>query len=414
MTTFPKLKLKVRDYLDELSEELTLGTKLPYNFARENLKLMALAALPRDAARPVLPWFPKIHRRQYLIVISDTPGVGKGETFRRLKATVDKSEQERLPWFVEFIAGESLGSPQWACVQFGGERGKKGEAVKRPVPGIDVVIDQPGRLVHFDEGKRLLQQDVTGKTERGLVTMFTQLFESNEHTMGSFAHGSAGVWQANVSLILHFTRSGFEAAFTGAGATSSGFLSRCTLVAEEAQSVKGDWRIVDSRRVKEHVEKLRECTGREELTQEDGVDAVRQKLYEEIAQADPLHAARLQFLFAQDLYARGLFSKDGVISKEAAEMAAHWTRHQMQLRAEVWPLDQSANVSERIYLVLSKALKQSSGLTFRDMKRACHTDRAGSGGITMLNMVLRSMRAAGEIAVVGRNNAGREIFGWVG
>jgi hypothetical protein len=244
--------------------------------------------------------------------------------------------------------------------------------------------------------------------------MFTQLFESNEHAMGSFAHGSAAVWQANVSLVLHFTRSGFEAAFTGAGATSSGFLSRCTLVAEEAQPVKGDWRTVNPERVRELVGRMRECSNRTELPQEEGVDAIRQAVYEEVGKTDPLHAARLQFLFAQDLYVRGMFSKDGVITAEAARMSADWTRHQVALRAALWPLDQSANVSERIYLVLSKAFQAGGGLTFRDMKRVCHTDRPGSGGITALNMVLRSMKAAGEIAISGRNKAGREIFDWVG
>ena len=43
--TLPKLQLKVRDYLDELAEELTQDTKLPFNYAREAVKLTALASL---------------------------------------------------------------------------------------------------------------------------------------------------------------------------------------------------------------------------------------------------------------------------------------------------------------------------------------------------------------------------------
>jgi hypothetical protein len=38
-------------------------------------------------------------------------------------------------------------------------------------------------------------------------------------------------------------------------------------------------------------------------------------------------------------------------------MSANWTRHQVALRAALWPLDQSAKVSERIYLVLCKVFQ---------------------------------------------------------
>ena len=141
--------------------KVTTGTKLPYAYAREVLKLTALAALPSD--HPTLDWFP-IHRRQYLILISETPGTGKGETFRRIRATVEKARKEGSLWPLEYILGDELGSPQYAAVRFGGERTRAGRepAPEVKVGCIEVKITQRSRIVHYDEGKRLMQQDNVG------------------------------------------------------------------------------------------------------------------------------------------------------------------------------------------------------------------------------------------------------------
>jgi hypothetical protein len=132
--------------------------------------------------------------------------------------------------------------------------------------------------------------------------------------------------------------------------------------------------------------------------------------------AEPLHAARLQFLFAQDLYARSIFSKDGVVNVEAARMAMAWTLHQLETRATVWPLDHSPDKAERVYMTLQRAFVKKPEMTFREMKRLCHTDRAGSGGIATLNFVVRNMITAGELveskSVVPGIKPGK--FVWVG
>src|SRR5947199_4767433 len=104
------------NHIDLLAKELTDGTKLPVEFARETLKLCALAALGQNSTPSM--WMP-IHTRQYLILISE-PGVGKGTTMHRVKRTIEKSATEGLPWPVEFIRGEILGSPQFAVTEFGG------------------------------------------------------------------------------------------------------------------------------------------------------------------------------------------------------------------------------------------------------------------------------------------------------
>jgi hypothetical protein len=113
-----RLEIDRADYLDYLAEELTRETRLPFAFARENLKMLFLACLPDEHQRPVLPWFHTLHTREYVILVSDAPGAGKGETFRRSRATIEKASIQ-----LEFVRGESLGSPEWACVALGG-RGK--------------------------------------------------------------------------------------------------------------------------------------------------------------------------------------------------------------------------------------------------------------------------------------------------
>ena len=221
--TVPRLELEPADYIDELAQAITTGTKLPFSFARETYKMMFLASLTHP---PALPWFSTLHARQYLIVVSDTPSTGKGETFRRCRRTLErairrpaetetftvkkKDEQGKtirveethnypaLSFFpVEFIAGSSIGSPQWACVRLGGERwtAKKPRTGrvfidsdgqrKEDAGGLTVSLPIRGRIVHYDEGKMLFQHDAVGKGERGLITMFTALFESNAHSMGS-------------------------------------------------------------------------------------------------------------------------------------------------------------------------------------------------------------------------------------
>jgi hypothetical protein len=152
----PRLEIDKADYIDHLADELTRETRLPFSFARETLKMLFLASLPDK--RPVLPWLHTLHTRQYVVLVSDTPGAGKGETWRRCKATIEKAGGA---FGLEFINGDQLGSPEWACVAFGGER----ETFRKRAT-------EPEKL--------------------------TSLFESNQHATGSFSNGKAEVKKADV------------------------------------------------------------------------------------------------------------------------------------------------------------------------------------------------------------------------
>jgi hypothetical protein len=410
----PRLEIDKADYIDHLADELTRETRLPFTFARETLKMLLLASLPDT--RPVLPWLHTLHTRQYVVLVSDTPGAGKGETWRRCKATIEKADGA---FRLEFINGDQLGSPEWACVAFGGKR-----ETKRPIlepqksklePGIHVDIGPRGRLVHYDEGKKLFQKDSIGKgSERGLLTMFTSLFESNQHATGSFSNGKAEVKEADVSLMLHFTRPGFDKCFMGSGATRDGFLSRCCIVSDYGNEVTGEWRRVDSATVRTLVEGILGCLTRTELPEDGDARDARLEYLRFLRKQDPTHTARLEFLFVQDLYARALFSLEGRITAEAVRRAARWTQHQLLTRQALWPMDTSSDKDERMYHALRAAYQKYGKLTHRQAKKLCNLHREGTGGISVYQRVHTNLLRTHEIEQAGLNRKRQPIFKWVG
>ena len=415
--SIPRLEIDRADYLDHLAEELTRETRLPFAFARENLKMLFLASLPDENKRPVLPWFHTLHTREYVVLVSDAPGAGKGETFRRSRATIEKATIE-----LEFIRGESLGSPEWACVALGGERetlrkrDTEPDKAGKPKSGINVQSNAAravGRIVHYDEGKKLFQKDSIGRGgERGLLTMFTSLFEDNQHSTGSFTNGKAYVATANVSLMLHFTRAGFDKCFMGSGATRDGFLSRCVIVSDYGNEVEGEWRRVSGDRVRELVDKLKACLSRTELPEEEGARESRLEYLRHLRKQDPLYSARLEFLFVQDLYARSLFSPEGRITTETVKRAITWTHHQLVTRQALWPMDSSYDKAERMYHTLRAGYRKHKRLTHAQAKRLCNVGREGSGGISVYHRVHVDLLRTGEIVQAGANRKGKPVFEW--
>ncbi len=345
-TDVPRLDLGVHDVVDELAAEVTAGTILPFNFARETFKMMLLAN-----CTPALSWFHTLHPRQYVILVSDSPGMGKGETFRRCSQTLIK---DNYP--VQFLDGDSIGSPEYACLALGGQWSKQ-----KKVDGIEVQISTEPRIVHFDEGRKLFQKDSIGNgQDRGLVTLFTKLFESNKHSTGSFRNGTASIDKADVSLLLHFTRAGFDRSFAGSGATRDGFLSRCTIVADRSNPVEGDWRRVESSTVQGLITKVRKLSDRP--VRDGSGSELRQQYLSKLRSLDHTFGSRLPFLFVQDLYARALFD-DGVISTDTVERAIAWTEHQYRTRQTLWPFDTGIDRNERMYLNLRAAYQKHGKLT---------------------------------------------------
>jgi hypothetical protein len=164
--------------------------------------------------------------------------------------------------------------------------------------------------------------------------------------------------------------------------------------------------------VRELVGKILECEPRD-WPADSAIDDVRAKLWGELSEANPLHTARLQFLFSQDLLAQTIFSEHG-LCLEAAQASAEWTRRQLRARAVTWPLDQSGDRNERIHLALVQAFRKKPVLSLKDIKDAINYYRPGSGGPGALNATLRQMGFAQEIVPAGHNRSGSPIFRWVG
>jgi hypothetical protein len=396
---------------------------------RETVKVFCLAVLPES--RPVLTFFRNLHTRQYLTLLSDA-GTGKGESHRRVHATFEKARCEHKDLeelkCLEHIDGSTIGSPEYGVVRLGGFREEKkkantpAEQKQRSTPDSSAIppedipwasATQKRRIVYYDEGKLLIQKDSSGtRTGNGIIQLYTKLFENNQHATGSFKNGSAQVLDANVSMCVHFVRSEFERILSGSGATSDGYLSRCTLVLDQRTPAEGDWRDVDSRRVRELIRHIRECSRRKVLPLSPEADRARLEFVKTIRSWDRKFAARLEFLFVQDLYVRGVFSLTGEIGLEEVQHAAAWTRHQYRTRMACWPLDLSPDKREQSGALILGALENHRGqpLTKSQLASLTNARRVGSGGFEVFNRALQALMAAGEVEIAGHTRKNTPLF----
>lgn len=272
---------------------------------------------------------------------------------------------------------------------------------------------QKRRIVYHDEGKLLVQKDSSGsRAGNGIIQLYTKLFENNQHATGSFKNGFAQVFDANASMCVHFVRSDFERTLTGSGATSDGYLSRCTLIVDKRSPVEGDWRTVDSRRVRELIGRIRECCRRQSLPLSPDADKARLEFLKTIRSWDRKFAARLEFLFVQDLYVRGMFSLAGKIGIEEVQHAAAWTKHQYQTRRACWPLDVSPDEHEQSGVLILNALENHRGkpLSTNQLANLTNARRVGSGGFEVFNRALRALTTAGEVEIAGLTRKKTPLF----
>ena len=313
-----------------------------------------------------------------------------------------------------------LGSPEFAVREFGGYQVPEGAGITisvtapAAVPDVGFDVAPVKRIVFYDEGKRLLQKDTAGSsTGNGLVTMYTKLYEKNEHSTGSFKNKKYAARDANVSLMLHFVRADFEQAFAGSGVTSDGFLSRFTITVDKRNPVTGDWRRVDSAAVARLVGKIHECTKRTQLETTPDANAARLEFLKELRSWEPKHAARLEFHFNQDLLARGIFSADGVIDVDTVRRAAEWTRHQYNTRHACWPIDGSRDKAEMMAATVLRALENPryvDGLTKRQIARLANVYRPGSGGPVVFNRVFQALLQT-DLEILGHTKKRVPVYG---
>lgn len=396
-TEVPRLEVTPdpSDVIDQLALTMTQGTMAPFNFARETVKMMLLAALP--ANKPKVSWNDRLHSRQYVVIISDYAESGKGTTYNRAKEVMEYAADPGSVGPVEIIQGSLLGSPEYTAKE------------------LSAYTNPGGTVIYYDEGKVMSQKDATGRGNGGLMTMYTQLFDSNEYGSGSHKNGKYHLVDANVSLLMHFVKGGFDQSFMGSGATKDGFLSRCTLVYDHKNAVEdgAEWPDWEKQKMKcfHLMLKAKDCFGRTEIIESPLVKAKRLECVKKIRSFDSAYRARLEFLFYQDLYCRAMFS-DGVVTVEKVERSMAWADHQLRSRQILWPDDFSVNKDERMENNLRKAYEKYRELTHAQAKRLCHTTRPGTGGDQAYNRAHKALLASRAIEQVRLNHKQHPVFEW--
>jgi hypothetical protein len=422
-----RLEVLATDYIEELAIELTQGTQVPQSFARETLKGVFLAALP--ITRPSLSFMP-LHTRYYSLLLSETPGAGKGESHLRVSQVLNQARSKFPQWEalqqIKTLNGTSFGSPEYAVQCMGGTKlvhddrakaqGRKGVEGAEIIDGSGLTLaalELPRNLVHYDEGLQLLKKDAKQSGSSGLVTMFTSLFEFNNASTGSFKNGEYTVSDANASLSMHFVRSSFEEHFAGTGATSDGFLSRCVITSDKKNHVEGDWRVTDVANVNRLLNLLHDCAGRKSVGVTEDGNADRLEFLRELRTWDADRAGRLEFLFAQDLYLRAIYSPTGMIDEVQVARAAAWVRQQLAARLAIWPIDSGADKREAMGRLITKALEKHGTLSRREVYQAANVGRPGSGGPTVYDQTMRALLSSGVVAVVGKTRKGADVYAQV-
>jgi hypothetical protein len=418
------------DYVDMLADELTKGTAIPFNFGRETLKMLLLAGHPQ---LPELEFNSQVHGRQYVILLSETAGSGKGESYRRVTEVLretnwnDGADHNFLYEFkYREVMGSQIGSPEHAVLEFGGcfladPKDKKSDGkITASHGGLPNLMCN---IAYYDEGKKLLIKDSAGRMSSGLVEMFISIFEANRYGTGSRRNGRAVLERANVSMMLHFVRDSFDQAFADSGAGDDGFLSRCTIIDDHKNMVVGDWRVADQKRVQELMSHITHCmTSRNEIRFTPEGSRARLEAVETIRSWEPKTAARLEMLFCQDVLARAVFSAAeeaiadedvfaapgtrAIVDEGIIERAFAWTENQYHTRQATWPLDVARDKYERMSRVLMAALEKHRQISSSDLAKFAHVNRPGSGGYPVFDRVLRSL----PVEIVGRNRKGTPVY----
>lgn len=385
------------DLIGELTRLLTLGTFIPPQFARQNIKVALGHILD---GRLGFPGQPRLHMRRYSFLVGP-PESGKGESWLRSNMQDQGALDGTLTFhLINRIDGTGFGSGQYMS---------------------KYLTKQPNTICYFDEGRSLFEQaEMKGST---LESVFLALFEGNSVSQGSFKNGETHAENVHLSLAGGFTQDSFRAAFGGRGSRGSGFLSRCELAAGVRTPVSGRWPELDFNAIQSVVAKIQEridalgprvggvqpfipgeesdaklaCENFEKWVQEQSRDQV----------------ARLIPHFRRDLILRTFFG-DKVITLNTVERSIAWAKDQLELRKCLWPDDRGGPVEvfeRRILEVLRNADRPMSD---RDISTKCHVNREGSGGREAYHRAIKSLRdGSREIEVQGQNRNKQPMYGIV-
>jgi hypothetical protein len=99
----------------------------------------------------------------------------------------------------------------------------------------------------------------------------------------------------------------------------------------------------------------------------------------------------------------------GTITAEMMRRSIEWCRNQLDNRLALFPED-AGSPTEIMERTVIKTLKAKGQASERELKRACHVDRAGSGGYEVFNRALRSLAVGHEVKPIGKTRKGLPIY----
>lgn len=391
------------DLIGECTRALTVGTFIPPQFMRENIKTALGLILDGLVGYPS---HTDIHLREYLHNVSQFPQSGKGESWKRSVANSAGFLAETLKKFgVNVTDGGVFGSGEYMVKRLNDSSG--------------------GRvLARFDEMSAVWTKT---KTAGNIIEkMFLQLYEGGAAAQGSFKNGSHAVADFHYAHVGDFTRDSFDASFTGSGSRGSGYLSRCVFQFAEKQPWEGDWLDIDFSKaqsivgaIQEKIEWVRSYEPQQDkgesrliLIEDDDAKALRLDFYKWLDTQDSRFTPRIKDHLKRDAILRAVFSNgdgDSHITADAMQRSIDWSKNQLDTRLAIFPEDggSATEIMERLIL----KCVSSGNASERDLKKACHVDRPGSGGHEAFNRALRSLIFGHEVTMLGKNRKGLPIYG---
>ena len=393
------------DYVSDLAFGITNGTFIPPSFARADLKTIMGAMLDGNIA---FPGEETLHMRHWTGVVSTRPETGKSVCWERcimLLQELLKKHDVKFPPAGFFSSGE--------------------HAVK-----ILAEHDNKNHILYFDEMKTLFEKgNGVGST---LFPKLLELYEQKAAAVGSLTHNTASFNNVSLSMAGNFTRSGFDRAVSGKGAGGDGFLSRMVLDFSEGINYQGDWDVMDTVKINTAIKQIADALTwilnfKAEnkglpFVPEETDDAkhtrmqfqkwlVEEKKRIQREMPDASYASRLEAHFKRDLLIRVAFTPERKITKELVERSWEWTKHQLMLREELWPVDQGG-ATEKCEQRILKAITKQGPLTKAGVQAFSNASKC-EGGFDAWNRAWRNLLSADKLIILPiKSNRGKEKFGF--
>jgi Bifunctional DNA primase/polymerase, N-terminal/Primase C terminal 1 (PriCT-1) len=389
------------DLIGELTRALTGGTFIPPQFIRENIKVALGVTLDGFVGYPN---HEDLHLREFLHNVSTFPQSGKGESYKRVIAEGTGFLFDLLKKTgVSIVDGGTFGSGEFM---------------------VKVLQSAPTHrmIARFDE-----MSEVWTKTRVAgciLEKKFLTLFESTAVAQGSFKNGVHAGTDFHYAHIGDFTKDSFDASFIGSGSRGSGYLSRCVFQFAEKQAWEGDWLDIDTAKVERILSDIESRLieivnhdGRVVPAESDEAQKMRLEFFKWLDLQDSRYTPRLKDHLKRDALLRATFSGSapvegmfsGTITAEMMRRSIDWCRNQLENRIALFPEDAGSAV-EIMERQILKRLADGKQASERDLKRACHVERAGSGGFEVFNRAVRSLMFSHEIRVVGKTRKGMSVY----